>query len=282
VSARDRALLVIIAIGGLLGGAWFLLIKPEHAKAQTLATQVSTLQGQLSTAQSLVSSGLAARAQFASDYAELARLGEALPTDDEVPSLIYQIQNAATASKVDFRTLQMASSSTAVPAPSPSPSSSSTSSAPSSSAASSSAASSSAASSSAASSSAASSSAATIPPGATTGPAGLPMEQFTFQFTGSFFHLSGFFKRLQQFVIANNKHISVSGRLLTINAISLAAGPTGFPQVSANVSATTYMAPASQTVLNSATPAGPGGATSSTGTSTGTPTPAAATISSLN
>jgi hypothetical protein len=69
---------------------------------------------------------------------------------------------------------------------------------------------------------------------------------------------------------------------LTINAISLAAGPTGFPQVSANVSATTYMAPAAQSVLNSATPAGPGGATSSTGKPTGTPTPAAATISSPN
>ena len=262
MSARDRALLAIIAIGGLLAGAWILLIKPEHAKAQTLATQVSTLQSQLTTAQSQVSSGLAARAQFATDYAELARLGEALPTDDEVPSLIYQIQSAASASKVDFRTLQMASSSAPAPAASPSSSSSS--------------------SSSSASSSAASSAAATIPPGASTGPAGLPMEQFTFQFTGSFFHLSGFFKRLQQFVIANNKHISVSGRLLTINAISLAAGPTGFPQVSANVSATTYMAPASQTLLNSATPAGPGGATSSTGTSTGTPTPAAATISSPN
>ena len=256
MSARDRALLAIIAIGGLLAGAWILLIKPEHAKAQTLAAQVSTLQGQLTTAQSQVSSGLAARAQFASDYAELARLGEALPTDDEVPSLIYQIQSAANASKVDFRTLQMASSST------PAPAASSSSSTP--------------------SSSAASSSAATIPPGATTGPAGLPTEQFTFEFTGSFFHLSGFFKRLQQFVIANNKHISVSGRLLTINAVSLAAGPAGFPQVSANVSATTYMAPATQSVLNSATPAGPGGATSSTGSSTGTPTPAAATISSPN
>ena len=269
MSARDRALLAIIAIGGLLAGAWFLLIKPEHAKAQTLATQVSSLQSQLTTVQGQVSSGLAARAQFARDYAELARLGEALPTDDEVPSLIYQIQSAANASKVDFRTLQMASSSTPAPAPAPAPSSSSSSS-------------SSAASSPAASSSAPSSAAPTIPPGASTGPAGLPMEQFTFAFTGSFFHLSGFFKRLQQFVIANNKHISVSGRLLTINAISLAAGPTGFPQVSANVSATTYMAPASQTVLNSATPAGPGGATSSTGTSTGTPTPAAATISSPN
>jgi len=254
VSARDRALLAIIALGGLIAGAWMLLIKPEHAKAQTLAAQVSTLQSQLSTAQSQVSSGLLARAQFSKDYAELARLGEALPTDDEVPSLIYQIQSAATDSKVDFRTLQMASSSTPAPAPSSSPSSSPS----------------------------AGSSAPTIPPGATPGPAGLPTEQFTFEFTGSFFHLSGFFKRLQQFVTANNNHISVSGRLVTINAISLAAGPTGFPAISANVSATTYMAPASQTVLNTATPAGPGGATSSTGSSTGTPTPAAATITPPN
>ena len=270
MSARDRALLAIIAIGGLVAGAWILLISPEHAKAKTLATQVSTLQAQLSTAQGQVSSGLAARAQFAKDYAELARLGEALPTDDEVPSLIYQIQSAASASKVDFRTLQMAASNAPAPAATPSPSSPG--------------AKSSSAGSPAATVPPATTvpPAATIPPGASTGPAGLPMEQFTFQFTGSFFHLSGFFKRLQQFVTANNSHISVSGRLLTINAISLAAGPTGFPQVAANVSATTYMAPASQTVLNSATPAGPGGATSSTGSSTGTPTPAAATISSPN
>jgi Pilus assembly protein, PilO len=251
VSARDRALLAIIAIGGLLAGAWMLLIKPEHTKAQNLAAQVSTLQSQLTTAQGQVSSGVAARAQFAKDYAELARLGEALPTDDEVPSLIYQIQSAATDAKVDFRTLQMASSSTAAPAG-------------------------------ATSSSAASSAASTTPPGASTGTAGLPTEQFTFEFSGSFFHMSGFFRRLQAFVVANNNHISVSGRLLTINAISLAPGPAGFPQIAANVSATSYMAPASEGVLNSATAAGPGGAPSSTGSSTGTPTPAAATISSPN
>ena len=59
MSARDRALLAIIALGGLIAGAWMLLIKPEHAKAQTLAAQVTTLQGQLSTAQSQLSSGLA-------------------------------------------------------------------------------------------------------------------------------------------------------------------------------------------------------------------------------
>jgi type II secretory pathway pseudopilin PulG len=253
-------LLVIIAVVGLVGGAWMVLIKPERTKASSLGAQIQTLQSQLTTAQGQVSSGLAARAQFAADYAELARLGEALPTDDEVPSLIYQLQSAATSAKVDFRTLQMATGSTPAPTsttPSTTTSGTSTTSTPVSS--------------------------TPPPPGASTGAAGLPTEQFTFEFTGSFFHLSGFFKRLEAFVVANNKHISVSGRLLTINAVSLAAGPKGFPQISANVSATTYMAPSSQTVLNSATPAGPGGATSSTGstgTSSGSPTPAAATISS--
>jgi len=273
VSARDRVLLVIIAIVGLVAGAWMLLIKPEHAKAQNLGAQIQTLQSQLTTAQGQVSSGLAARSQFAADYAELARLGEALPADDEVPSLIYQLQSAAAGAKVDFRTLQMASS-TSAPAPASTSSSSSSSSTSSSS---------NTPTRSSASSAPGAAPSGTPPPGASTGAAGLPTEQFTFEFTGSFFHLSGFFKRLQAFVIANNRHISVSGRLLTINAIALAAGPNGFPQISATVSATTYMAPASQSVLNSATPAGPGGATSSTGstgTSSGTPTPAAATISS--
>lgn len=264
MSARDRVLLVIIAVIGLVAGSWMLLIKPEHAKAQALGAQVQTLQSQLTTAQGQVSSGLAARAQFAADYSELARLGEALPTDDEVPSLIYQLQSAATAAKVDFRTLQMASSSSA-PTPTPSPAATVSNG------------------STAATATSTPTSTAATPPGASPGAAGLPTEQFTFQFTGSFFHLSGFFKRLQAFVVANNNHISVSGRLLTINGVSLSAGAKGFPQIAATVSATTYMAPASQNVLNSATPAGPGGTTSSTGstgTSSGTPTPAAATISS--
>lgn len=259
MSPRDRLILVVIAVLGLVAGAWMLLIKPEHTKAQSLAAQISTLQGQLTTAQGQVSSGLAARSQFAADYAELARLGEALPTDDEVPSLIYQLQSAASAAKVDFRTLQMSASTSSTPVTTTSSSSSSSS-----------------------ATRAATAAVAATPPGAATGPAGLPTEQFTFQFNGSFFNLAGFFRRLQQFVIANNSHIAVSGRLLTINAVSLQPGPNGFPQISANVSATTYMAPA-QTVLNSATPAGPGGTTSSTGstgTSSGSPTPAAATISS--
>src|SRR5207237_1220926 len=51
--------------------------------------------------------------------------------------------------------------------------------------------------------------AAPLPPGATAGPAGLPVEQFAFSFNGNFFHLANFFKRLQSFVVAHNKAVSV-------------------------------------------------------------------------
>jgi hypothetical protein len=80
---------------------------------------------------------------------------------------------------------------------------------------------------------------------------------FSFTFQGNFFRLSDFFNRLQRFVTATNKRVSVSGRLMTLNAITLAPGKTGFPQISATISATTYIVPAAQGLLNGATPGGP-------------------------
>jgi hypothetical protein len=271
VTARDRIVLMVVAAVAIVAGSWILLIQPKRQQATKLDTQVQTLQTQLSTARGQINSGLAARAAFAGDYTQLARLGEALPQDDDVPSLIYQIQTAASAAKVDFRSLQMtpgSSSGSPAPTPTPSttPSTSSVGSAVNSSSSSSAA-------------SAAATAAAVLPPGASVGPAGFPTEQFSFSFTGSFFHMSDFFNRLERFVVANNGTITVSGRLLTINGISLGAGPNGFPQISANVSATTYMAPAGSGLLAGASPLGPASTTASTTpSSSGSASPAPATI----
>jgi hypothetical protein len=67
---------------------------------------------------------------------------------------------------------------------------------------------------------------------------------------------------------------------MTINAISLAPGSNGFPQMTANVSATTYIVPPTQGPTDGATAAGPGTTsshpqTSTSGSSSSTP---AATI----
>jgi hypothetical protein len=253
VTARDRIVIVVVLIAAALAASWMLIIQPKRKQATSLGTQVASTQSQLDSVRSELAQGQSARRQFASEYTQMVRLGEAVPPDDNVPSLIYQIQSAAGAAKVDFRTLQVCSSGSTAPTTGTS-------------------------------SSAHSGSAQNLPPGVTVGPAGFPVEQFTFSFQGSFFHLSDFFNHLQRFVTANNHQISISGRLMTLNAINLSASPEGFPQITASVSATAYMLPASQGLVAGASPTGP--ASSSTGTpaatsSSSTPTAAAAVTSPL-
>jgi len=245
MSSRDRTILVVIAALAMIAGSWLLLIAPKRDQASKLAKQISATQSQLDTIRSELASGEAARRAFATEYAELVRLGEAVPTDDNVPSLIYQLQGAASQTGVDFRGLQLNPGSGGPP-----PSSGS----------------------------AAQASTATLPPGATVGPAGFPIEPFTFTFQGNFFHLANFFHRLEQFVVATNKRIAISGRLMTLNSISLDAASQGFPQITATVSATTYLVPQSEGLLAGATPSGPAAAgTQPASTSTpSTPAPAAA------
>ncbi len=144
-------------------------------------------------------------------------LGEAVPTDDNVRSLIYQLQSAASASRVDFSGLSLASRAVVQVS---------------------------------------SSSGTPPPPGVTTGPGGFPAEPFSFTFRGNFFNLAAFFARLERFVTASGTALQVRGRLLTLDSINL-AGAGGFPQIDATVAATAYLLPASQGLLAGATPIGP-------------------------
>jgi Tfp pilus assembly protein PilO len=107
VSTRDRTVIAVLALVALIAGSWLLVIQPKRSELSSLKHQVSTEQSQLASAQAQVSQGQAARAQFGSNYTAMVKLGEAVPTDDNVGSLIYQIQAAATATGVDFRALTL-------------------------------------------------------------------------------------------------------------------------------------------------------------------------------
>jgi type II secretory pathway pseudopilin PulG len=255
VTARDRAVILIVCVLAAVAGSWLLVIQPKRGEAAKLGDQINSAQSQLDSARAQVAQGEAAKGSFASSYTTLVRLGEAVPSDDNMPSLIYQLQSAATTTGVDFRSLTLNPGASAGTPATPAPSSSA---------------------------SAAQAVTASLPPGATVGPAGFPIEPFTFTFRGNFFHLSNFFGRLQQFVIANNQQVSVSGRLMTLNAISLGPGPRGFPQITATISATTYLVPAAQGLLGGATPGGPVSNTSaqavSTPTASAAPPPAVASL----
>jgi type II secretory pathway pseudopilin PulG len=241
---------VIVIVAAIIAvvAVWILLIQPKRDQASKLANQVSAAQTQLGSARAQIAAAQAARSAYARNYRTVAQLGEALPADDNTPSLIYQLQDAATRARVDFRSLALdasGSSPAAATATTASTSQAVT---------------------------------ATLPPGATVGTAGLPTLPFTFTFNGNFFHLADFFGRMERFVVATNNKVSVSGRLMTLNAISLGAGPKGFPQIAATISATTYLVPANEGLTAGASPSGPAAGTKAQTVSGSPSAPATATV----
>ncbi len=231
-------------------------------------------QQRLDTAATTVAAGLAAKRAYPANYATVARLGEAVPTDDQVPSLVVQVNAAARGTGVDFRALKLSAGSGSTPAPPPPTTS------PDSKSGDQKSGKDSSSSGSTTSAAATQTAAAATPPGTVVGAAGFPTMPFAFTFEGSFFKLSDFFGRLQRFIVATNRRVGVSGRLLTIDGIGLGPGRNGFPQVKAGVSATAYLLPADQGLTGGATPGAPaagGQAASTSAPATG----AAATASPL-
>jgi len=267
VTTRDRTVIISVGVIVAIVASWLLVIGPKRSEASKLGSEVSAVESRVASARATLIQDQTARSSFARAYAEIARLGEAVPADDDVPSMLYQIQNAATQAHVDFRalTLEPESAST-TPATTPASSSSKSGS------------SSSSASTAAASAAATAASASSLPPGAAVGPAGFPTEDFTLTFQGNFFHLSDFFKRLGAFVRLTNSRVFVSGRLITLNAIALGPGGGGFPTMDASISATTYLVPAVQGLTAGATPGGPASSTSSVSGSANPSSVAPATV----
>lgn len=230
MTARDRIVLVVLLLAGLFAGGWFLALAPKREQAARLSEQVDSQRASRDAALADVAAGSAARATYDRDYATVARLGAAVPQDDNVASLLVQVRDAADAAGVDFRALRIGQQSGAgVPAP--------------------------------ASPAAASQTvAATLPPGALVGAAGFPTMPFGFTFEGSFFRLSDFVGRLERFLVVGDRTLAVRGRFMTIDGIGLVAAPDGFPHVRAAVAATTYLLPADQGLTAGATAQSPAGA----------------------
>lgn len=268
MTARDRTVLMVVAIVAALGAFWFLALSPKRDEAAALGAQIATAQQQLRTAQEGARTAEAAKARYATDYATVARLGKAVPADDDVPSLLYQLETAAGEAGVDFRSIRLESTG-AAPAPvaatpaataaavGASEKGGSTSTTPA------------AGAQPAAPTEAA---AAVLPPGASIGPAGFPTMPFSFTFQGSFKKLQSFLDRLKAFTSVDGQTIRVRGRLLTINGVGLTAGPKGFPQMKAQIAATAYLLPADQAAPAAQAAVPVAGAAPTTST---TPTPAA-------
>ena len=248
MSRRNSILLAAVAAVAVIAAYWMVVLSPKREEATKLDKSITTKKGELQAAEAELATYEKAKAGYKANYSLVARLGKAVPADDDVRSLMVQLNAAAGKSKVDFRTIQIGGG-TGAPAPAP------------------------AASSTDSKGEQATAPATTPPPGSTSvGSAGFSSMPFTFAFRGSFFSLGEFFKRLDDFVAVNQQRLDVTGRLMVLNSISLTPDATGFPRIRAQIGAAAYMLPATQGLTAGASPAGPGAA-ASTGSASATPAP---------
>lgn len=238
-NSRNVTVVAMLAIAGLAIAFWMLALSPKREEAAALGKEVKQVEASLAAHRAEVVEAEAARKEFPADYQKLVVLGKAVPGDDDVASLLVQMNDISERARVDFRNIQLSSDGgggeeAAAPT----------------------------AAAGGAPVSATEATASLMPLGASVGPAGLAVMPYTLTFDGGFFQVADFIKGLDSLVKTDPEGVVVDGRLLTIDGFSLSADQEiGFPALEASFSVTTYLTPPSEGVTGGATPGSPAGET---------------------
>ena len=244
MTKSNRAIVAAVALAVLAGLFWTQLLSPKREEAKELDVQITQLESSLAQHQAEASEGEAAKKEFSVAYQHLVVVGKAVPSDDEVASLLVQMNRIADRTGGTFRNIQLTAGGGEAEASAPAPPVGSE-----------------------APASPTEVAASLLPLGATIGPAGLAVMPYEVTFDGEFFQIADFIAGLDSLVKTKNSTVRVDGRLLTIDGFSLEAAPdAGFPALQASFALTTYLTPAPESLEN------PG---------TGEATPAASTIGAM-
>lgn len=120
MTQRDRIMLGVIAAVAVLAASWMLAIKPKRQEASELADKAAQAQERLDAATLALASAKQARENFAVAQAKIARMGKAVPADDDVATLVFQLERSAVRAGIDFRSVAL-DSTAANPTPSSGP-----------------------------------------------------------------------------------------------------------------------------------------------------------------
>jgi Tfp pilus assembly protein PilO len=249
MSSSNRAIVAVVALAVLAVAFWMLLLSPKRDEAKKLSAQVAQLKSSLAQHEAEVAEAEEAREDFPGQYQRLVVLGKAVPGDDDVASLLVQLNRIAGDAGGTFRNIQLtASSGEEESAVAPAGGSEGEPASPTEVAAS------------------------LLPLGASIGPAGLAVMPYEVTFDGDFFKIADFINGLDSLVKTNNEQVTVDGRLVTIDSFSLEADQEkGFPALQASFTLTTYLTPPDQGVTAGASPSAPQAATPAATTTGGTP-----------
>lgn len=212
----------VVAVAAI-AAFWMLALSPKREEAARLDTEIAAKKGELDQARAQAASYEKAKANYSANYTTITRLGKAVPADDDVRSLLVQLDSAAAKSKVDFHAINVGAGAGA------------------------------------SQDAAAEGVGGLAPPPGTVpvGSAGFSAMPFSFGFDGSFFHLSDFFDRLDNFVAVSDKDIDVTGRLLLVGSIVVTPENGDLKHLKAQVGAASYLVPPAQDI-SGATPQSPG------------------------
>jgi hypothetical protein len=209
MSTRDRYVAGILAVAAAMAAVWFLVVAPKRQEATGLGAQVVQAQARRDAAIARATTVEQARAAYRKDYATIARLGKAVPPRGDVASLVFQLESAARAAKVDFRSVSVESLPTTAPTAAATPGD------------------------------AAAKATADASPATT---ADVAPQPFTFSFEGSFRGLRRLLGAIDHFSRVDGDTLAVSGRLLTVDSVVMTAGRGGLPNVKADIVAKAYVA----------------------------------------
>jgi Tfp pilus assembly protein PilO len=272
MTGRDKKIILIIVPLLAVVAFWFLLLSPKRQEAAKAGEELSKQEQRRDRAQEKEQALDSAKTGFASDYRELVRLGKAVPTSVDMPSLLIQLDTAARGTGIHFEKITAgprqgaaAAASTGGSQPgqgqqAPSSGGSQKSSGSSGSGQS--------GSTDTQTSTAAKSGGVPVGGGASApagggqagagqgGAPGLETVPLELKFTGNFFRLADFFHRLKRFVRVVNSRVLVHGRLMTIDSLDFGPNDQGFPALKAEIKATVYLTPKAQATAG-AGPQGP-------------------------
>lgn len=247
--AGNRTIVAMLAVAVLGVAFWMLLLGPKREEAAELGKRVEQLEASLAQHESEVAEAEAARAEFPAEYQRLVVLGKAVPGDDDIASLLVQVNRLAQSAGGTFRNIALTSEGgSGEEAPTPPPGDAGV------------------------PVSATEVAASLLPLGASVGPAGLAVMPYEVSFDGNFFDVADFIAGLDSLVETDEGKVTVDGRLVTIDSFTLTADKGGFPDLNASFSLTTYLTPPAEEAASAAPGApAPPPATPAATTTGGTP-----------
>jgi hypothetical protein len=282
LSARDRKIVMVIVPILVVVGYWFLLLSPKREEAAKARDDLAKQEQRRDTAKAAADAAEATKKTFAVDYAQLVKLGKAIPTDLDMPTVIVQLESAAEGTGVTFTRIAAGERAAAPASPAPAaPGAPQPPAAPGTGGGSQPAAAGGAQAGSAPggavesagnavnnandnttqSAQAASgdggapTAGGAASPGTATGLESVPIE---LEFQASFFRLADFFHSVKRFVHVADERIQIGGRLLSIESLTFKSEPEIFPRLKAELKATVYLAPKAEGDTAGASPTGPG------------------------